>query len=80
MKLLEPIFCNFLCYAAAAGPHLVNNRKALILHEQNINHGKIFSPSFTKPFGIHTFYQGGGGGEEEGRSDPSAISKTTAPP
>ena len=32
------------------------------------------NPSFTKPFGTHTFYQG-----ERGRSDPPAISKTAAP-
>ena len=24
----------------------------------------VFNPSFTKPFGTHTFYQGGGGGGE----------------
>ena len=32
------------------------------------------NPSFTKPFGTHTFYQGGGGS-----SQPPAISKTVAP-
>ena len=35
------IFCNFLCCTAASGPYIVTNRKALILHEQNIDHGKI---------------------------------------
>ena len=40
--LHEPFFCNFLCCTAASGPYIVTNRKALILHEQNIDHGKIF--------------------------------------
>ena len=40
--LHEPLFCNFLWCTAASGPYLVANRKALILHEQNIDHGKIF--------------------------------------
>ena len=35
----------------------------------------IINPSFSKPFGTHTFYQGGGGGS----SRPPAISKTVAP-
>ena len=34
------IFCNFLCCTAASGPHLVTNRKALILHEHKIDHVK----------------------------------------
>ena len=38
----EALLCNFLCSTAASGPYLVTNRKGLILHEQNINHGKIF--------------------------------------
>ena len=33
-----------------------------------------FNPSFTKPFGTHTFYQGG-----RGRPEPPAISKTVEP-
>ena len=36
------IFCNFLCCTAASGPYLVTNRKALILYEHKIDHGKIF--------------------------------------
>ena len=45
MELLhEPLFCNFPCCNAASGSCLVTNRKALILHEQNIDHGicKVF--------------------------------------
>ena len=38
---------------------------------------KFLNPSFTKPFCIHTFYQGGGGGG--GRANPPAISKTVCP-
>ena len=34
----------------------------------------FFNPSFAKPFGTHTFYQGGGV-----EPIPPAISKTTAP-
>ena len=34
------------------------------------------NPSFTKPFGAHTFHQEGGGG---GRADPIAISEAVAP-
>ena len=38
----------------------------------------IFNPSFTKPFGTHTFYQGGGGGGGMVGRTP-AISKPVAP-
>ena len=33
-----------ICCTAASGPYLVTSRKALILHEQNVDHGirKIF--------------------------------------
>ena len=39
--LHEALFCNFLGCTAASGPYLVTNMKALILHEQNIDHGNI---------------------------------------
>ena len=29
--------------------------------EGGVNLGKFFNPWFTKPFGTHTLYQGGGG-------------------
>ena len=32
----------FFAFPASSGPYLVTNRKGLILHEQNIDHGKIF--------------------------------------
>ena len=35
-------FCNFLCCTAASDPYLVTDRKTLILHEQNTDHGKSF--------------------------------------
>ena len=38
----EALFCNFLCCTAASGAYLVTNKKALILHEHKIDHGKIF--------------------------------------
>ena len=38
----EALFCHFLCYTYASGPHLVTNRKALILHEHKTDCGKIF--------------------------------------
>ena len=34
---MNPFFCYFLCCTADCGPYLVTNRKALILHEQNID-------------------------------------------
>ena len=37
--LHEPFFFNFLCCTAASGPYLETNRKDLILHGQNIDHG-----------------------------------------
>ena len=37
--LHEGFFCNFLCCTVVSGPYLVTNRKVLILHEQNIDHG-----------------------------------------
>ena len=40
LEYLEAIiFCNFLCCTTAFGPYLATKRKALILHEQNIDHG-----------------------------------------
>ena len=45
LLFLEPLHESFsvifFC-TAASGPYLVTNRKALILHEQNMDHGKIF--------------------------------------
>ena len=38
--LHEALFRDFLCCTAASGPYLVTNRKALILHEHEIDHGK----------------------------------------
>ena len=35
----------------------------------------LLNPSFTKPFGTHTFYQGGG----VGQTLPPTISKTVTP-
>ena len=40
--LHEPFFYNFLYCTAASGKYLVTNRKALILHEQNIGRGIIY--------------------------------------
>ena len=37
MQILhEPFFCNFLCCTSVSGSYLVTNRKALILHKQNL--------------------------------------------
>ena len=41
--------------------------------EKILKTSTVFNPSFTKPFGTHTFYKGGGG------RGGSAISKTVAP-
>ena len=43
------IFCNFICCTTAFGPYLAAKIKALILHEQNIDHGirKIFNGGAT---------------------------------
>ena len=37
--LHEQYFCSFLCCTTAIDQYLVTNRKALILHEQNIDNG-----------------------------------------
>ena len=40
--LHKALLCNFLYCTAASGPYLLTNKKGLILHEQNIDYGKIF--------------------------------------
>ena len=39
---MNHFFRSFLRCTAASVPYLVTNKKALILHEQNIDYGKIF--------------------------------------
>ena len=45
------------------------------VHEFLFHPSQFFNPTFTKPFGTHTLYQGEGGG---GSAGPPVISKTVA--